>query len=167
MENVLTNINGKSYYELYIITKFLCKEQRKKIPKDFMQYIIKNMEINKEFKIDLSKNILEQNFLPETKALLIQVYKKFIAPSNETEFWNKYDKICLDNINEEKSKKYNTDNLFNNSNIKTLQESNTEYYENLNNFGTNTAMIEYEEPSKNTVFSKIKRFFKNIFRKDK
>ncbi len=64
------------------------------------------------FIFDDSKEILKQNFKVETKALLIKLYERYLAPTEKKEFWNRYDSLCLNKIEEEKKKQFSTDNLF-------------------------------------------------------
>ena len=47
---------------------------------------------------------------------LKDLYERYLAPTKEKEFWNKYDKICFDMI-EEKQKEYDSENIFSNRNL--------------------------------------------------
>lgn len=64
------------------------------------------------FKYDDSKTLIEQNLMDETKALLVQMYIKYIAQEKDTELWKKYNRSCLNEIEEKKRAKFNPDNLF-------------------------------------------------------
>lgn len=102
----------KAYVELYEMIKHLSDEERGKIPEYIIQYIYNNMDTNYKFSIDNEKGILEQDYMVETKALIVKLYEKFFAPESEKEFWNEYHKLCFNMIEEQKRKNYNDGNIF-------------------------------------------------------
>ena len=67
----------KAYLELYELIKRLPLKDRIKIPNDFIEFLKDNMNSNYTFEYDESKNLLDQDIMVETKALLVQLYKKF------------------------------------------------------------------------------------------
>ena len=143
----------KAYVELNEILKVLSDEQKDKIPEVFKENLIKNMDTSYEFKYDDTKGIFEQNLMIETKALLVEIYERYLAPEEEKELWEKYDKFCLNKIEEEKRKKYNTDNIFKNKdNEKEIKQE---------KIVAETQMLEYKE----SIFTKIKKWLKNLFNK--
>lgn len=141
---------AQAYYELYMLIKSLPVRYKKKIPNDFIDKLIKNMAQNSNFRLDLSKNILNQNYDSKTKALFIQTYQKYIAPESEKEIWEKYNMFCRNKINEEKRKKYSTDDIF--KNVKKPNTSNN----------IESSLVEYKKES---LLVKIKNFFKNLINK--
>ena len=102
----------KAYVELYEMIKMLSDEERGKIPEYFIQYIYNNMDTNYKFSIDNEKGLLEQDYMVETKALIVKLYEKYFSTESEKEFWNKYHKLCFNMIEEQKRKNYNYDNIF-------------------------------------------------------
>ena len=94
----------KSYVELYETFKFLSEKEKNKIPLNLIANIEKKMDKNYLFKINKNKSIFEQNYMDETKALLVEIYERYFASINEKEFWNKYDNICMQLINMKESK---------------------------------------------------------------
>ena len=50
--------------------------------------------------------------MTETKALLVQLYIKYLAPENEKELWEKYNQICLNEVEKKRREKYNPENIF-------------------------------------------------------
>ena len=107
----------KAYVELYEIIKVLPKQERDKIPNTFLKNLKDNMDTEYKFTFDTGKSILDQEYKVETKALFVELYERYLAPIEEKEFWNKYDKICFDMIEEEKQKEYNSENIFSNRNF--------------------------------------------------
>ena len=149
------NEYAKAYVELYEIIKYLDEEEKRYIPKDFMEFLNDNMDKTYSFTYDENKSLKEQNLKVETKALLVKLYEKYLAKPEEKDFWKQYDKECFKISEEEKRKKYNSDifgKLENERNVKTdKQEEKQEKLE----------MIKSEENWK----SKIIKFFKKLFRK--
>ena len=161
MTNEKTLVYKKAYVELLEVLKLLSYNEQSKIPENFLKYIANNRDQNYTFYIDDSKDLLEQNFMVETKALIVQIYKNFLLPEEEKEFWMDYDKICLNMIECEKKKKYNVD-IFEKSKNKANELNNIENQENTNievaENSTDTQLIEYKEP----FFTRFKRFIFKI-----
>lgn len=102
----------KAYTELNEIFKLLPKNQLEKIPESFIKNVQKEMDIEYGFKLDETKNLEEQDLMVETRALIVEIYERYLSGENEKETWKKYDEICLKEIEEKKRKKYNPDNIF-------------------------------------------------------
>lgn len=102
----------RAYTELNEIIKELSKAELEKIPNQ----IIRNIEINKDkeykWEYDNSKALLDQDLMPETKALIVEIYEKYLCPENEKEFWKEYDKICINKIEEQKKAMYDGKDIF-------------------------------------------------------
>ena len=91
-------IYAKAYVELYELIKLLSKEQRNQIPENFISNIYNKMDKDYLFSIDSSKDLIDQDYMLETKALIVKMYEKYLSGDDEKEFWSKYDKICYDNM---------------------------------------------------------------------
>ena len=102
----------KAYVELYEMIKHLSDEEREKIPEYFIEYLDSNMDTNYKFSLDTEKGLLEQDYMVETKALIVKLYEKFYAPESEKEFWNEYHKLCFNMIEEQKKRKNSSDIIF-------------------------------------------------------
>lgn len=144
----------KAYVELNEILKSLSEEENSKIPKAFKDNLVKNMDKSYKFELDSSKGIFEQKLMVETEALLVEIYERYLASAEEKEVWEKYDKICLNRIEQNKKEKYNPSNMFINRNIEQCQDLNQ-------NITDENAMVAYKE----SIFTKIKNWFKAIFSK--
>ena len=94
----------KAYVELYEMIKMLSDEERMKIPEYFIEYLNSNMDTNYKFSLDTEKGLLEQDYMVETKALIVKLYEKYFAPESEKDFWNEYHKLCFNMIEEQKRK---------------------------------------------------------------
>ena len=150
----------KAYVELNEIIKVLSDEQKNKIPEVFKQNLIEDMDTSYKFEFDNTKGIFEQDLKVETKALLVEIYERYLAPEEEKELWEKYDKLCLSKIEEEKRKKYNTDNVFGNKEEENKKEDEQQIQEETEQEATQ--MVEYKE----SIFTRIKNWFKNLFFKN-
>ena len=104
----------KAYVELYEIIKVLPEEEQEKIPKLVLKNLKNNMDKEYKFTLDKEKDILNQKYSIETKALFIELYERYLLSKEDSDFWWKYDKICNNMIEEEKRIKYNSDNIFKN-----------------------------------------------------
>ena len=139
----------KAYVELYEIIKVLPEEEQKKIPKLFLKNLKNNMDKEYKFILDKDCDILNQNYRIETKALFIELYEKYLAPKEDLDFWNKYDKICDNMIEEEKRIKYDTKNIFKNRKLERKES-----------ISNSNLPIEIKDEN---IFIKILNFIKKIF----
>ena len=84
------------------------------------------MDKDYKFVIDNKKNIFEQNFKVETKALLVELYERYLAPSEEKDLWERYDRMCLNEIEENKRKMYDPNKIFEDKNQKSSNIKDTD-----------------------------------------
>lgn len=139
----------KAYVELYEIIKVLPEEEQKKIPKLFLKNLKNNMDKEYKFILDKDSDILNQNYRIETKTLFVELYEKYLAPKEDLDFWNKYDKICDNMIEEEKRIKYDTKNIFKNRKLERKES-----------ISNSNLPIEIKDEN---IFIKILNFIKKIF----
>lgn len=152
MTNEKSLLYKKAHVELYEIIKNITEKEKLKIPETFINNLVKNSDDNYIFQYDKSKNILEQNLMNETKALLIQMYIKYIAPEEEKELWKDYNRICLNDIEKEKNNKYNYENLFKDqyNSVKPINKTVT----------NELSLVEYKESILKKIWNKILSIFK-------
>ena len=141
----------KAYKELYEVIKKLSKNEIEKLPNDFIMNIHENMDTNHEFFYNESVGVLEQDFMIETKALIIEMYRRFLIEDSQNEYWKKYDEKCFNIIEEEKRLKYNPDKLFE----ITKKEEKNEPKEDVE-----IAVVKVEESFLRKILNKIARIFK-------
>lgn len=135
------------YTEIYCLLKYFPNSFIEKLPNKLFEIISLSADRKYLIDIDTDKSINAQNISEKTKKVLAVLYYNYW--SNETE---KRDIIEHLNENEKKYQeelriKYNPDNLFNNKITKEEKIENS------------TSMIEYKE----SIFSKIKKWFKRTF----
>lgn len=115
MTNEKNLIYRKAYKELNEVIKRLSDEELSKIPNQVIENIRNNMDNKYVFYYDDFKKLEEQDFLPQTKALIVEIYEKYLCPKDKKEFWNKYDSICLNMIEKKKVEQYNPNTIFKSS----------------------------------------------------
>lgn len=145
------NLYRKAYKELYEVIKKLSKQEIEKLPNDFIMNIHENMDTDYEFVYDETVGILEQNFMIETKALIIEMYKRFLIEDSQNEYWKSYDKKCFNIIEEEKRKRYNPNNIFENTKKEEI---------NLQNRNMEITLVKVEESFLKKILNKIVKIFK-------
>ena len=145
----------KAYTELYEFVSNLDDEQKNKIPKNVLENLKNDKDNNYYFKFDKNKGLFEQNYMTETKALIVELYEKYLAPEEELVLWKKYNYLCNNAMENEKKKTYNPD-VFKNKKS-PLNEEYTKKEEN--------ALIEVDNKKENfikKIIKKIKRKFKKM-----
>lgn len=100
------NIYKKIYRELYEVIEILSEKEKDKISQELINNIKENMDNEYSFKIDKNKSLLEQKLLPQTQAMLIKLYEKYLCSEEEKEKWNLYDKMCYAKLQKMKVEKY-------------------------------------------------------------
>ena len=100
----IMNVNyKKAYSELNEILKVLSEKEQKKIPVELIRNVEANRDIEYKREYDASKELLDQELMAETKALLVAIYQKYLCTDDENEFWERYNKRCFDMVGENKS----------------------------------------------------------------
>lgn len=105
MENTYSN----AYTEVLEILKIVPKEQYEKIPKEELDFLEKNR--NKDY--NFSYDIENPNTLRKTDAILISMYKKYIATENEKKAIEEILELNYRKNELEKKEKYGDKVLFN------------------------------------------------------
>lgn len=144
----------RAYTELNEILGYLSDEQKDKIPHNLIENIKRKMDLNYKFIFDKSKGIFEQNLMTETKALLVEIYERYLANDAEKKTWEEYDKFCLSRIDKEKREKYDVNLFHYNEKVDIAKQT------------VNEKMIIKSENKKN-LFQRILNYFKNFLKFEK
>lgn len=83
----------------------------------------------------------------------VELYERYLASKEESENWNKYNKVCNNMIEEEKRIKYNSYNIFKNRKLEK---------EELTSKNENIRQLPIEIKNENIII-KFFKFIKNIF----
>ena len=147
MNNTVTY--EKALKEVYYILQNLPNEIQNKIPNDFKQSIVDNMDINYVPEVfDKNKTLDEQNISDEAKKILALIYRNYIVSDEGRKQLIIEENKIVQKLENEKRDKYNSKEIF-----KNKQES-------LNATKTATTLDEL----KITEFNN-KRWYKKIFEK--
>lgn len=141
---------SKAYTELLIILKSLAKEDLKKIPRETLEFYIKNSDRNHKFKYEKNISFKEQNIMHLTIILFANLYLEYWASDKRKEEIKKQDRDELIRIEAKKQELYSVDNLFKKSNENVSEENNQ------------TAMIIVEKKS---IFTRVREWLRKFFKK--
>lgn len=143
----------KAYKEVLEIIKYLPKEEYERIPKEKIEFFEQNCDKEYNFVFDISKTLEEQEFLRETNAIIVTLFRDYFASDTQKE---KIEKILITNeqkYQEELRKKYNPDDIF--------KKQEKVYQKPVEN--ENMQMIELKEENiLQKVFNKIINWIKHL-----
>ena len=140
---------ANAYSEVLEILKNISKEDYEKVPSEKIDLFEKNANKNYNFQYDTNLTLDEQNVSKRTKAIIAILFRDYWATPEQREkilAKQNYDRI---QIEKNKQKQYNVDNIFKN------KERKVETVEN------SVSMVEYKEP----ILKRIKKWFKQTFKK--
>lgn len=149
---VKANRYETAFSEVYEILQYLEKDEYKKIPSDLIETIKNNRNKKYLYNIDSEKKLKEQQMLPETKAILFNIFRDYLATETQKETIKKWQLDDLKKAEKEKRLKYDI-NVFKN----TRNSSN-----NSDNINGNMQLVKIEEKS---IWQKILNKIKTIFHK--
>ena len=141
--------------EVNEILKNTSPELVSKIPKKFIDFLKDIASKTYIFNYDVTKPLVEQSLKTKTKGLIALIYKDFLCDPKEKAEFNTYIYEVLENIEQEKRERYNTDNLFRNKTKNFSENKDRE----IHNLPVNI--------SKENIFHRIILFFKRLFNKNK
>ena len=98
--------------ELNAIFNFLPSREFKMVPARVRRNVKAMMDKNYDYRLDLNRPLAEQELMPETKALIVEIYERYLCTEDEKDRWEIYDKFCLDRIEDRKRERYNSENVF-------------------------------------------------------
>ena len=143
---------ANAYTEVYEILKYLNKDDYQKIPREFLEVIKENRNLDYEYKMNDEIDLEKQPMLIETKAILLNIFRDFIATSEQREKIKKWQNEDRELIEKKKREKYNI-NVFENENILKYESKNNEIDKD------NNQLIKYEKSMFKRIINKIKNFF--------
>ena len=151
---MMSDKTKKVYSEVYAFLNIVSEEDRNKIPKKLKEMIEEEREKEYTPSYTFEIPVEEQEISDEAIAMIALLHLNYwCEDENEkerlNEIFNENEKKYQDELRE----KYNPDNLFKNKKYKEEQLSEEQ---------TNSvAMVEYKE----TIFRKLKEWFRNLFNK--
>lgn len=152
----------KALTEVYDIINHLEKEIYEKIPNSFISIVEENMDKNYKVNIDYEAGINNQELLPDTRAILSLIYRKFVCNEDERIELERNDKenfktpknenvLKIENVTQYVSIEDRLNDLAKSNNVKTADE----------NVKEETALV--EQNKKNKWYKKLRNLFQRIF----
>lgn len=141
---------SKAYTELLEILKYIPNSTFEKIPKQNIDMYQLNKDTNYEYHYNTNFSFEEQNISQLTRILIANLYIDYWATDEEKAIIEELDKNELKELEIEKSKQYNTDDIFANRKQKIEEK--------IQNVET-TSMIVIQKPN---IFKKLLTKIKKI-----
>lgn len=141
----------KAYKEVLEILKHIPEKDFKKIPAKKIEMYKLNQDSNYEFHLDMTKSFDEQILLPETEAILANIFIDYWATPSQKEKILAKEKYDIAQMESEKRKICNPDNIF----------SYNKKQEKQNNFNTNSPM----RAEKKNFFEKLISYIYGLLKK--
>ena len=135
-----------AYTEVYEIIKQLDEEEYNQIPSEVITAIRENRNTEYEFELDEELELKEQELLPETKAILFNIFRDYLSTPEQKEKIIKMQVEERRKNEQNKSEQYNSDLFASKKKVQDIREEHTE-------------LIEYKENILKRIFNKIRQFF--------
>ena len=142
------NNRKNAYTEVYTILQELNEEEYNKIPPEVIETIEANRDEDYEYELDDEVELKEQPMLPETKAILFNLFRDYLANPEQKAKIIRMQNEARQKNELKKQQMYNTD-LFANKPKKNATENNNETIQ----------IVEYKESIFKSILNKIKSFF--------
>lgn len=139
-----------AYTEVYRILQELNEEEYNKIPPEVIETIEVNKNEDYEYELDDELELKKQPMLPETKAILFNLFRDYLATPEQKAKIIRMQNEARQKNELKKQKTYNTD-VFANKPKESLTENSNETMQ----------VVEYKE----SIIKKIISIIKNIFTK--
>ena len=151
------NNRKKAYTEVYTILQDLDEEEYNKIPTEVIKSIEENRNLEYDFELDEDIELKEQTLLPQTKAILFNLFRDYLATPEQKEKIIKMQNEERAKLELKKKQEYSADIFINNNSNNNNNDNNDDYNE---NFEDNvTDLVEY----KNNLFKRIWNYIKAKF----
>ena len=141
MTQTKREVYRKAYTELNEIINAALSFEIDKIPTEVLDNLRSQMDTEYTWNYDYSRNLMDQDMMVETKALLIEIYARYLCPEEDKERWEKYNNICTELIEEEKIRQFDQNRIFNNN----MEEP---YYDEMQESDISSGEIKVEEVEK-------------------
>ena len=142
------NNRKNAYIEVYTILQDLNEEEYNKIPPEVIETIKENSNEEYEYFLDDELELKDQPMLPETKAILFNLFRDYLANPEQKSKIIRMQNEARQKNELKKQQMYNTD-LFANKPKKNATENNNETIQ----------IVEYKESIFKSILNKIKSFF--------
>lgn len=145
----MTSDYAKSYSEVLEFLKHIPKEEYERIPKSEIDFFESNKDVEYVFNFDAEKSFSDQELKKESKAIIVSLYKDYIASEKEKKIIEEILRLNEEVHQSRLREKYNPDDVFKDNNQNKVKNTNEEL----------------TVPSHNRWYQKVMEFFRKIFSK--
>ena len=149
------NNRKNAYTEVYTILQDLNEEEYNKIPPEVIETLDANRNKEYEYFLDNELELKDQPMLPETKAILFNLFRDYLATPEQRTKIIKMQNEARQKNELKKQQMYNTDVFANKSINKTTKLNENEVKTNNNE----KQIVEYKENIFKRILNKIKSLF--------
>ena len=149
------NNRRNAYTEVYTILQDLDEEEYNKIPPEVIETIKENSNEEYEYFLDDELELKDQPMLPETKAILFNLFRDYLATPEQRTKIIKMQNEARQKNKLKKQQMYNTDVFANKSINKTTKVDENEVKTN----NEEKQIVEYKENIFKRILNKIKSLF--------
>ena len=149
------NNRRNAYTEVYTILQDLDEEEYNKIPPEVIETLDTNRNKEYEYFLDDELELKDQPMLPETKAILFNLFRDYLATPEQRTKIIKMQNEARQKNKQKKQQMYNTDVFANKSINKTTKLNENEVKTNNNE----KQIIIYKENIFRRILNKIKSLF--------
>ena len=142
---------NNAYAEVYTILQELNEEEYNKIPPEVINTIEENRNEEYEYELDDELELKEQPMLPETKAILFNLFRDYLATPEQKAKIIKMQNEARKKNELKKQQMYNTDVFADRKNEKSQYT--------MQNEKEITDILQYKENIFTRIWNKIKSFF--------
>ena len=111
-----------AYQEAYTILQELNEEEYSKIPPEVIQALKENRNEEYNYELDEDQELKYQPMLPETKAILFNIFRDYLSTPEQKEKIKKMQSEERAKLEIKKKEQYNTENMFKLNTLKETQE---------------------------------------------
>ena len=149
------NNRKNAYTEVYTILQDLNEEEYNKIPPEVIETLDANRNKEYEYELDDELELKDQPMLPETKAILFNLFRDYLATPEQKIKIIRMQNEARQKNELKKQQMYNTDVFANKSINKTTKLNENEVKTNNNE----KQIVEYKENIFKRILNKIKSLF--------
>ena len=143
----------KAFVEVDAVLSCLDDNEYKKIPINIIDAIENNKDEEYIYDYDEELEYEDWSLMPETKAILYNIFKKYLATEEQRKYLQQREKLENYKIENEKIKKYNSENLFKKEKGQEAEEAVQE---------ENNKLIVKRDSSFKKILEKLKSIFRFI-----
>ena len=107
---------ANAYTEVYEILNCLNEEDYKKIPTDLIEVFEEYRNLDYDYEVNDEQDLSKQPMLKETRAILLNIYRDYLATSDESKMIKAWLQADRENLEKQKIEKYKQNKKLQNDN---------------------------------------------------